>query len=109
MVQVELSRHDRDEGAMTDRVIHTCHSIARHDEKIKTHYNDVDNNDDSGGGGGSQHGVGAERLEDAEASLAGDNGGQDLGNPGKAKETVQVVVGYVLCDRAISVNKTETL
>ena len=101
MVQVELSRHARHKGDLADRVVHASNTIARRDDKIKTYNDSVDDDDNDGGGGGTQHGLGAERLQDAEASLAGDNGGQDLRNPGKAVETHQVVVGYVLCDRSV--------
>ena len=105
VVQVELSRHDWPEGDVANRVVHTCDSIARNDEEIKSQNDSVDDDDDSGSGGGTQQGLGAEWLQDAEASLAGDDCGQDLRNPGKAEETRQVVVGYILCDRSIPVNR----
>ena len=95
VVQVELARHEWHEGVLADRVVHTPDPISRGNEKIKSHDDEVDDDDDGGGGGGTQHGLGAERLQDAEASLAGDDGGQDLGNTGKGEETREVVVCQV--------------
>ena len=50
--------------------------------------------------------LGAERFQDTEASLAGDDGRYDPGNPGKAEKTHQVVVGRVLCDGSVPVRNT---
>ena len=50
--------------------------------------------------------LGAERFQDAEASLAGDDGRYDLGNPGKAVEAYQVAVRQVSHEWAIPVNTT---
>ena len=60
--------------------------------KVKPNHHHVDGDDGGGHGGGPEHGLGAKRLQDAEASLAGYDGGQDLGNPGEPVETQQVVV-----------------
>ena len=45
-----------------------------------------------GYGGGLHEGLRAEGLQDAEASLAGDDGGDDLGDPSEPVEAQQVVV-----------------
>ena len=109
MVQVELPRHERQEGVLADRVVHTSDTIAERDEKEKSHDNDVNNDDDDGGGGGTQHGLGAERLQDAEASLAGDDGGHDLGNPGKTEESHHVVVCHVEHEWTVPVIKIKKI
>ena len=92
MVQVELPRHAQHESILADRVVRTSNSIAKPDEETKSHDDDVDDDDGGDGGGGTQHGLRAERLQDAEASLDGDDGGQDLGNPTKAVQSRHVVV-----------------
>ena len=48
--------------------------------------------------------LGAERFQDTEASLAGDDGRYDPGNPGKAVEAYQVAVRQVAREWAIPVN-----
>ena len=105
MLQVELSGDCCRDCASTDGVVHAHGIVASGHKEVQTHHHHVDGDDDGGHGGGPEHGLGAKRLQDAEASLAGYDGRQDLGNPGEPVETQEAVIGHELQHWSVSKTK----
>ena len=78
MPKVKLASRDRHNDAVTNGVVSTDDVVASGHKEVQTHHHHVDGDDGGGHGGGPEHCLGAKRLQDAEASLAGYDGGQDL-------------------------------
>ena len=102
MPTIEVAENACHDDAVSFRVVGADDVVASDHQEVQTYHHDVDGDDDGGHGGGPEHGLGAKRLQDAEASLAGYDGGQDLGNPGEPVETQQVVVRHELHHGAVS-------
>ena len=108
MAKVEISTRACHNDRTTEGVVGADDVVASGYQKVQAHHQDVDGDDDGGHSGGPEHGLGSKRLQDAEASLAGDDGGQDLGNPGEPVETQQVVVCHKRHNGAVSNPRSTT-
>ena len=102
MAKIKLAGDDCSDDAVGDRVVGADDVVASEHQKVKPHHHDVDCDDDGGHGGGPEHSLGAKRLQDAEASLAGYDGRQDLGNAAEPVKTKQVVVRHERKHGAVS-------
>ena len=92
MLVVKLSPVDHLEVHLGCGVVHTHDSVAESHQEVEAENNDENDDDDDGHGACGQYGFRAERTDHTETSLTGDNGRHDLGYPGEAEETHQVVV-----------------
>ena len=78
--KIKLTSNHHHHHPVAGRLVGADDVEASEDEKVQTNHHDEDGDDDGGHGGGPEHGLGAKGLQDAEASLAGYDGGQDFGN-----------------------------
>ena len=82
-------------------VVRTHHAVSKSHHEVEASDDDENEDDDDGHGACGQDGLRAERTDYAETSLTGDDGRYDLGHPGEAEETGQVVIHDELEHRAV--------
>ena len=92
VLQVELAEDGGPNLPTVERIRDAHYGVFTRREEEEGNDDDVDDADDDGYGGGPHEGLRAEGLQDADASLAGDDSGDDLGDPSEPVEAQQVVV-----------------
>ena len=89
---VKLSPVDHFEVHVGGGVVHTHHAVAESHHEVETSNDDENDDDDDDHGACGQDGLRAERTDHTETSLTGDDGRHDLGYPGEAEATGEIVI-----------------
>ena len=101
MLVVNLSPGEHFEVHAGGGVVHTHQTVTESHHEVQAEDNDVNEDNDDGHGACGQDRLRAEGTDHAETSLTGDDGRYDLGHPGEAEETGQVVIHDELEHRAV--------
>ena len=98
---VKLCPVDHLEVHSSGGVVRTHHAVSKSHHEVEASDDDENDDDDDGHGACGQDGLRAEGTDHTETSLTGDDGRHDLGHPGEAEETGQVVVDDELKHRSV--------